>query len=476
MAASLRSLLADELDTSPEKAEKLLVAMLREVKKRARREGVRLPEFGTFREENGQLTFEPSPSLARAVNHRFEGLESENLGSAPEGANDQAEDDDEGPNTITLGYQDSDWTPLDTEEDASDAPPEDEGEDTEEFQVPAAEEASEDTEEFQVPDTDAAADTDELQAPESTSPAAPSADGQTPTGDPDPATDTDELSSFGEDAPEDEEAPDFASGSGRPSDPDEHDSLSGIWDDEDEENAEAPDTTGFDPFAAEPEEDSASVPPSSSESDPDAPPSQSPQEVDLDPADREPAPPDTEERDTSTSARVGVGLLVVLLLGGAAWYVLGQRGTVQPPRETYAELRVQVQNLSAEDVPLVGGGSASGEVGTPPSATAEVEAETDDGAASTDPAAPPRFNPSDGGWTVIVASRTQRTAAESLVQKYRTAFADRRLPIGILTGTVENQTRYRVGVGQFESRNDAQQLLDEAGAKLPQGAWPLRLQ
>jgi hypothetical protein len=75
-----------------------------------------------------------------------------------------------------------------------------------------------------------------------------------------------------------------------------------------------------------------------------------------------------------------------------------------------------------------------------------------------------------------VASRTQRASAESIVQKYRTAFSDQRLRIGILTGNVENQTRFRVGVGQFDSRSDAQRLLNEAGATLPEGAWLLRLQ
>jgi hypothetical protein len=201
-----------------------------------------------------------------------------------------------------------------------------------------------------------------------------------------------------------------------------------------------------------------------------------------------------------------VGLLVVLLLGGAAWYVLGQRGTVQPPREAFAQLSAQVQPQLQKLSSLVGA-SSGGSSGAPPSASAEASPQRgaapnreDDPAApsssdattgtsatgqpssdepSSDESSPPPargLTPSAGGWTIIVASRTQRDAAESLVEKYRTAFADQTLPVGILTGTVDGQTRYRVGVGQFDARRDAQRLLDEAGAKLPQGAWPLRLQ
>jgi nucleoid DNA-binding protein len=492
MSDSILALLADELDTSPEKAQKLLIAMLREVKKRARREGVRLPNFGTFRETDGQITFEPSPSLARAVNHRFEGLESEDLGTAPDPAAD-ADEEDDGPNTITLGYQNSDWTPLDAEEEETS----DDGDDTEEFQVPAAEEAA-DTDEFEVPDAASSTPASESEAPDK--------EPQT--------TETEELYPLVEDVPDG--AGDEAEATpAEPDDPpsgtaadEEHDSLSGIWDDEGQEEPEQSETE-FDPFDAEPE--AASSSPSASSGASPSPPAEpaaadasSPQEIEQAPSDREPTAPDDAAPDDqdpapsgstngSVGARLGVGLLAVLLLGGAAWYVLGRQGTVQPPRETIAQLTTQLQSR-VDNLSAGGSSTESSEIGTPPSATAEVgtgsspaedapaDASDDSPAApassssNEDGASPQALAPSAGGWTVIVASRTQQGPAESLVEKYRATFPERELPVGVLTSVVDGQTRYRVGVGQFDSRSGAQQLLDEAGAKLPQGAWPLRLQ
>jgi hypothetical protein len=530
MSASLPSLLADELDVSDEQARKLLIAMLREVKKRARREGVRLPEFGTFREADGQITFEPSPSLARAVNHRFEGLGSEDLATAPQ-SESKEEEDDEGPSTITLGYQDSDWTPLDAEE--GEEPPEtatdsdDDEPDTEEFEVPSAEEA---------------ADTDELQPPQATSPESEASDSS--TGDPSSSsgesqtTETEELYPLVEDVPageETEETTERSTAEQQEAADEEYDSLSGIWgDDEDEDSASADGEEDFTP--PEPDPLSESEPASEPDREPDPttepadvhPDAQPTQEVAIDPDAREPAeeppspaPDASEDGGGSTAARVGVGALVVLLLGGAAWYVLGRQGTVQPPRKAFAQLQAQIQpfvqdlstatstqsasstagppaEASSDAAPDESGTDSStpeqdpgadasteapGDAANPQTATTEEpsdpsEASSPDRSTTTTPQSPSSqaIDPSAGGWTIIVASRTQRGAAESLVQKYRRALAGQNVAVDIITGQVENQTRYRVGVGQFSSRGEAQRLLDEAGAKLPEGAWPLRLQ
>ncbi|MFB6097892.1 MAG: SPOR domain-containing protein [Salinibacter sp.] len=82
MPESITPLLADRLDISEDRAEVLLNDMLQELRNRTRTEGVQLSELGTFREENGTLTFVPSSSLRRRVNRQFEGLSTEDL-SAP---------------------------------------------------------------------------------------------------------------------------------------------------------------------------------------------------------------------------------------------------------------------------------------------------------------------------------------------------------------------------------------------------------
>ena len=79
MPAQITPLLAERLDISEERARSLLQTMLSELRRRAETDSVRLPDLGTFREEDGRLTFEPSPSLRRRVNHQYEGLSAENL-------------------------------------------------------------------------------------------------------------------------------------------------------------------------------------------------------------------------------------------------------------------------------------------------------------------------------------------------------------------------------------------------------------
>lgn len=496
MSDSILSALSDELDVPPQQAKKLLIAMLREVRKRARREGVRLPEFGTFRESQGRITFEPSPSLARAVNHRFEGLQSEDLDTAPD-TEEEAQKDDGGPSTITLGYQDSDWSPLDDDgDDTADGDQDEEEPDTEEFEVPSAEEA---------------VDTDEEEPPDTVSPSAVPAESDSTEKSGDQETsDTEELYPFVEDVPDGEEeaakaeaerSQPEASGQQRPAD-EEHDSLSSIWsseETEEEESSSFPDED-FDL----PGSDSASGPDSSPEpkpassAEPSATPDPPTSDAELDPDVRESvSKPEEETPDDggSTGVRVLTGVLVVLLLGAAGWYVLGQRGTVQPPRETIAQLKSQ---LSSQDIPLVGttsqGSSATSDAGSSPdpqsttgasqdasvsSSTSETDtspsqsAEQDRGTTETGSAED--ITPAEGGWTIVVGSRTERAAAQSLADKYRSVFADQNLPVDVIPGTVENSTRYRVGVGQFGSRSDVQNFLETADQQLPEGAWPLSL-
>ncbi|PSQ95802.1 MAG: hypothetical protein BRD55_09240 [Bacteroidetes bacterium SW_9_63_38] len=284
MSASIYTLLAEELEISDAKAKKLLSAMLREVHERARRDGVQLPNFGRFEEENGALVFEPADSLAVTVNRRFEGLSAEDLSAAPI-EEDETESQSSGPSTITLGYQDgSNWSPLDADEepdsdddtsDTSDAP------DTAEFQVPdvdapaesagatdEADDDSPDTAEFSAPAGQQSETTDsspDASSPED-EPADPPRADATDESDADApdanraessstrstgARETEKLYPFVEDVtnsatdskddetapsdtdPSSEDAPSMAP----PEDDREHNSLSDIWDEEQDDSA-----------------------------------------------------------------------------------------------------------------------------------------------------------------------------------------------------------------------------------------------
>jgi len=88
MPRSIIPLLAERLDISEEQVRPLLTTMVEELRQRAASDGVQLSGLGTFREEDGTLTFQPSPTLQRRVNRPYEGLSAESLSPASEATSD----------------------------------------------------------------------------------------------------------------------------------------------------------------------------------------------------------------------------------------------------------------------------------------------------------------------------------------------------------------------------------------------------
>jgi hypothetical protein len=88
---------------------------------------------------------------------------------------------------------------------------------------------------------------------------------------------------------------------------------------------------------------------------------------------------------------------------------------------------------------------------------------------------PAGLNAQEGGWTLVVASETSRQAAETTLRRYAEWFKRTDLSLGIVEGTVEGTTRYRVGVGQFDSQSEMQSALSRLQDRLPTGTWPLQL-
>jgi len=567
MSASIHSLLADELDISEEKAEKLLSAMLREVRKRARQgqKGVRLPDLGKFVVEDGDLAFYPDDSLRRAVNHRFEGLDSEDLSSAPtSGKTDEAES--EGPSTIRLGYQEEGWSPIGTdvsEEPAGssssadpspteDEPPQDEpskdqsseedGADTEEFQPPAAESADDPAPSDPAPEESATprVDEEDAESPPTEEVSRPSSDASDPT-EPEPSPETtdspesagaqqteelyplvDEMGSDppaegGHDAgaspersrPTPDDAPDESAQTEaeEASSDDERDALSEIWNDDSDDEEDASDSDTDSVF----EEATSALdsPPESDDPEPTQVEASAPADEretdawDVDPSDETSASSDesSSEEDTTEQTpprtapepsrpgqptgasipRVLVSILVLLLLGGGAWYILGQRGLVPSPGQTIAEFSspgASTGPSDADTAPSDEGDAPSSSTDGTSTQEAPSSSEADSEASEPSAAAPSEggLDLSAGGWTVVVASRSDQRAATDLVSTYRERFADREVPVDLIEGTVDGETRYRVGVGQFPSQIEAETFLDANDASLPEGAWPLELE
>jgi hypothetical protein len=81
-----------------------------------------------------------------------------------------------------------------------------------------------------------------------------------------------------------------------------------------------------------------------------------------------------------------------------------------------------------------------------------------------------------GGWTIVVASRTRPGEAKAVLNTYRERFSGEGLPTDILTGETGGQLRYRISVGQYDSRQAAMTASQQLSGRIPDDAWPLEIQ
>ena len=198
------------------------------------------------------------------------------------------------------------------------------------------------------------------------------------------------------------------------------------------------------------------------EADPDASPAQDPSEEaapspapdasqDEDLAqDRPPAQPnaDTGSPDSFT---IISGVLAVLFLAGAGWFVVDQTNLLSPPQNS--------PSPTAAETPADGSG---------PSSTA-------DSAPDSQPEAPPpsEDEASDArDWTIVVASSSSRGGAQEAADQYASQFDS----VAVVSGTVDNTTWYRVTIGRYASESTAERVLTERTDALPPDAWTHRLE
>lgn len=535
MSARIYRLLAEDLDISEERAQKLLRAMMREVQKRAQRGGgIRIPNLGAFVVEDGEMQFTPSDSLASAVNHRYEGLSEEDLSTAGKDPEEE-EDVGKGPTTITSGLESalsSGTGSTDTggASSTSDA-------DTDEFQMSDAEsgsrsEAGADTEEFQGP-------SDPRSPAEGESPSRPAASDDSPE-EPDDSTgssspDTGSLYDIVKQTPGagpvDTEPSASSTGDGDTSeeetaaaDEESTDSSKGsIWDtdepwdfsqasmsEEEEEDQEEPSSERIPSSSGEsapsdrdpPDRDPQPEPTSAASSSDDTETVDAASDTDqttADPASQQTShqtsrrASQSDGRGGSTLARILVSLIVGILIAGAAWFMAGQQGLVPPPGKVLASLQSPTSTSPTSTSPPASETAPSAQedaapstddTGSPSAETSPTEASSSpasagedsegDRAASESPAAA-GFTPDGGNWTISVASRADRSVAEDLADSYRNRFSATELPVDIVTGTVDGQERHRVGVGQFSTRDEARAAIAEYDDSLPPGAWPVQI-
>ncbi|GEM_PF-2083111 len=190
---------------------------------------------------------------------------------------------------------------------------------------------------------------------------------------------------------------------------------------------------------------------------PDAAPSSDapvPAEAASDDSDARGDAPPTEPSRSGAARRTSVlvgALLLLIALGGVGWFVYNQTNVLAPdPGSTNPASSGQTAEQTA-----------------PPPDTTQDETPPSDSAAA--PERDSTYAPNS--WAIVVASRASRAAAEEAAERYRIRFDT----VEVVSGTVNNETWYRVAIGWYDSEPEAEQALDAQAASLPSGAWTHRL-
>ncbi|MBT8402137.1 MAG: LPS export ABC transporter periplasmic protein LptC [Rhodothermia bacterium] len=79
------------------------------------------------------------------------------------------------------------------------------------------------------------------------------------------------------------------------------------------------------------------------------------------------------------------------------------------------------------------------------------------------------------GYTLVVASRADRSEAERLAAEWHREVSRDGLDVDLFAALVDGTTYYRIGVGRFNTRAGARRVLTGLGAQLPEQTWILRI-
>ena len=421
MPSLLTQKLADHLNLSEEEADRQLTDFVAQIKEQLDTQGQAvIPGLGTFRASDKGLVFEPDDALARAVNHRFVGLEPVQVDVAQEvpdyGKNELFPSDE--PNGKEPAMP-SEPAPAEADDAPPALPPDAPLTAAEEPSSPVPEEEREEA----VPPDEAE---DEHAEPDADAPPQQEAAPDHPAGEDQP----------GEAAADDAAAAHAAELAAQASPSEEAG-----------EEASPPSSDAED--SASPEDSRPTVNEAASGGTPRRPSRQ----------------PDTDR--TRKTAWLWIVVLLVLILGaGGLWYVFRPA----PQTESLSSPPPVTQEEQPATSPSEGGTEAA-PAPTPPSPD-----ETAGSANSPASGAPDALDPSAGGWTIVLASATSREEAEATLRRYAERLRGEDLAFGIMESEVEGTTRFRVGAGQFTSTEEARATMSRLADALPEGAWLLQIE
>lgn len=446
MSSSVLSRLSARLHTSPEETEQLLFALVDQIRRQVKEEGSAIvPGLGVFRQFNGNLVFEPAETLSIAVNYRFAGLE-------PVLLNPSSHPQFYRKREVLVEVPDSDKPQLETPAPLEPSLPDDpDGADRE---------SAQDSWSSGLEPEETVSEIDNEQ--ESPAPATPQPTFQDLL---------DEHLNRPEAGTEDQSVVDDYDESVEPVDSSvtEEDVESPVsvlpgqplfkeWTEETFESeavVEEADHTGN---ADEP----ASVRPTETEPVASLPPERVVPPPPVRTPIRESKPAASRPRRVSIPLIVGVVFLAAFVGVLAYMFLSNTPAPYEEPQPSITEAIPEeplTTDSVAASVPTEVEPMTPGETTEPEPVTTSV---WDSPLRSSD-----GIDGSAGGYTIVVASGVSREAAQPALERYRR----QGFRTSILNGAYREVSRYRIGVGQFQTEADANAALRENDDALPDDAW-----
>lgn len=162
---------------------------------------------------------------------------------------------------------------------------------------------------------------------------------------------------------------------------------------------------------------------------------------------------------------IGVGVVVLVAAAAVAYFIITPTLPTEDPR-----LTEQAETQVPADTAATAAADASAVDTTASAALAEPAAPDVE---STPLRSAEGIDASAGGFTIIVYSETSRGGAADVAERYR----DDGFRTSVLEYQENGTTRYRVGVGQFSTLDEAAEARDRlAGGEVPEDAWVRRVQ
>lgn len=179
--------------------------------------------------------------------------------------------------------------------------------------------------------------------------------------------------------------------------------------------------------------------------------------------------------DGTTSRRntilIGAGLLIVIAAAVVGYFAVQptepSETAVTPDEPVVSENGAAPEGTTPTDTAATAAGDA---VDQPPESDIPTDA---DQPVSTPLRSSDGIDPSAGGFTIVVYSERNEGTAQDVAEEY----AGEGFRAGVVRSDEGGASRYRVGIGQFESLEAAMAARNElAGTELPDDAWVYRIE